>query len=709
MSGRRPTRGPLRRWPALVVLLLLVHALGLATASVAVVPAAGGDAPPTLRLASVIEPAVLGPDTPLQVQVRVTAGSRTLPATTQVALGLQTRALTSRAAVDRWAATGTTGPPGTDLRTLPIGEDLPAGQSRHLQLTVPATDLPLTEQDAWGPRGLRLALKDRVGRQLDAVHTFVVWRQPVPEEQQPTLTTVIVPVTAGTADPRTGAMSQPVFQRQVQPGGRLDATLAAAAVPGAVVALDPMLLDPGGAITLTASGPEAAPEATSAPEVTAWHNQLLAVVQDHETLVLGYADPDVNALVHADQTELLRRGQDLGIQLTEAGVPDRSSLRADIAFPPDAAADEDSVTALREIGRDRALIVSGSAAPLRGSQAMTQTARAEVRTPDGTMPLLVTDEALSRAMAQVAEREGTQTGPAAVQRLRADSAALARELPGRSRHILVTAPRDWSPTPENAYAAVSTLTTTPWNRPVSLQSLLDAEPGLNRSHPRISQSRLEAELPAFGLREVGRQLTEIDGLAAILTDPEGVSRTVSAQAVSLSSWQWRHHLDGWRDARRIFASTAQTLRSAVHVVPGSPVTQVSRNVRLPVTVQNDASQPVRVVLDVTPQSNRLVVPEQVTVDIPASSRAVAYVPVRGVGSGDTAVRVQPLLTNGARVGEPAVIKVQVRADWESRGVGVVGAVVGLVLLIGLVRSIRRGTRARRLARAEQVRPVTGSG
>lgn len=684
-----------------MLLLLLVHTLGLATVSVAATPASTGDDTPTLRLASVIEPAVLTPDTPLEVRVRVTAGSRSLPAATEVTLALQTRALTSRGAVDRWAAR-TSGPVGTELRALQIGTELPAGESRDLQLTVPAGDLPLTEQDTWGPRGLGLALKDRTGRRLDTVHTFVVWREPTPEEQQPTLTTVIVPITASTADPTTGGMSQPVLQRQVRPGGRLDATLAAAAVPGAVVALDPMLLDPGGATILTAEPPEAAPDSAAAPEVAAWHDQLLAVVQDHETLVLGYGDPDVNALVHAGQAELLRRGQDLGVQLAEAGVPDRSSLRADIALPPDAVADEDSVAALREVGRDRALVVSESSAPLRRPQAMTQGARGELRTGDRTMPLLVTDDTLSGAMAQVGEQEGAQSGPAAVQRLRADGAALARELPGRPRHILVTAPRDWSPTPEDAHAAVRALTATPWNRAISLQSLIDAEPGLSRSHPRISRSELEAELPAFGLRDVGSRLTEIDGLAAILAHPEGVSRTVTAQAVSLTSWQWRSDLDEWREARRIFASTAQTLRSAVHVVPGSPVTQVSRNVRLPVTVQNDASQPVRVVLDVTPQSNRLVVPEQVTVDIPANSRAVAYVPVRGVGSGDTSVRVQPLLTNGVRVGEPAVIKVQVRADWESRGARVIGVIVGLVLLVGLIRSVRRGTRARRAAQGSLV-------
>jgi hypothetical protein len=132
----------------------------------------------------------------------------------------------------------------------------------------------------------------------------------------------------------------------------------------------------------------------------------------------------------------------------------------------------------------------------------------------------------------------------------------------------------------------------------------------------------------------------------------------------------------------------------VRVVPGSTVTQVSRNVELPVTLENTLDQAVTVVVDVQPESSRLVVTRQITETLPAEQRRTVRVPVRGVGNGDTSVRVQLLTEGGTSLGDPVSTRVLVRADWETRGTLMVAAGAALVLVVGLVRTFRRGPRRR---------------
>lgn len=665
----------------IIVLTQLPAVAGTATSSTPETRAPG------ITLDTPVEPAVITEQSEVRLSVRVTAGSTALPADTAVRFGVLPNLLTSRYAVGRWAGMRGTGSQGTRVAQTTLGKDLDAGQSTVVHLSVSPGGLPMTASDPWGPRAATLVLSGEQGT-VAVARTHLVWGEPAPEDRR-TLVSVVIPLVSDPADPQTGAMSRTTLARTTQPNGRLDAALAAADQPGTVLALDPLLLNE--AVTPVDSDPA---QATDEPTVEAagrWIDRLTAVVDTHETLVLGYGDPDVAALVHADEPGLLDRGQRLGIEVAQAAVADQSRLRADIAFPADGTLDTATLESYQEIGRGTAVVVSESAMPTRRRQTMTATGRSEL----GSVPVLVSDDALSTTLGAVDDPDSSAV---AIQRLRADGAALTREAPSRSRQILVVAPRMWSPTPDNARLAVQALTAVPWASPAALQSLIDADPGPTRVAPDLTADDREVELPAFGLHDVASTLTQTESLVTVLADPTGASRTAEAQAVALTSWQWRANLDGWRNARRTFARTPQDLRSAVHVVPGSPVTQVSRNVRLPVAIQNDASQTVRVVLDVTPRSSRLVVPNPVTVDVPPGSRAVGYVPVRGVGNGDTAVSVQLRLTNGVPLGEPTEIPVQVRADWETKGAWVFVGTAGVVLLVGLIRSVRRGTREARLNR-----------
>ena len=109
-------------------------------------------------------------------------------------------------------------------------------------------------------------------------------------------------------------------------------------------------------------------------------------------------------------------------------------------------------------------------------------------------------------------------------------------------------------------------------------------------------------------------------------------------------------------------------------------------------------------MSVQPRSPRLVAESDVEVTIAARSTERVAVPVRAVANGDTEVVVTVRAPDGALLGEPVEVEVRVRADWETRGMLVVGAVLAGVLVVGLVRTIRRGPRARDLTSREGSTP-----
>jgi hypothetical protein len=132
------------------------------------------------------------------------------------------------------------------------------------------------------------------------------------------------------------------------------------------------------------------------------------------------------------------------------------------------------------------------------------------------------------------------------------------------------------------------------------------------------------------------------------------------------------------------------------VLEGSDVTVVSSQVQLPVTVENKLPQEAQVQVNLRATTQRLVVPGSPLVSVPAESQRRLTVPVRAVANGNTDVVVQLLTPGGEPIGDAVTMTVRVRADWETRGTLVVGAVVGLVLVIGVIRGIRDGRRQREL-------------
>jgi hypothetical protein len=146
--------------------------------------------------------------------------------------------------------------------------------------------------------------------------------------------------------------------------------------------------------------------------------------------------------------------------------------------------------------------------------------------------------------------------------------------------------------------------------------------------------------------------------------------------------------------------TTTTLNS-VGVQQPSPVQLFTSAAPLPVWVRNDLPWPVTVTLTSTPSDARLDIDRLTAVTAQPASNTRVKVPVAArVGSGVLDVRFSLTSPTGVHIGEDQTAKVTVRAEWEGIGLGILGGVIGLLLILGIVRTIVRRRADRSDAAAE---------
>lgn len=683
-GGRLPRRRLLRavvaRLGALVlgVPLLAAPLLGAPAAS-----AAPGDVGVDVVA---IGPDVLAPGATLSVTVAVrNEGAEPLVAPL-VRLKLAPRLLGSRTAVAGWATADDDAFSGSQVAEVKLPATIGPGAEVNVPLTVPADDLGLPgAPSAWGPRGIAVAVLDAGFAQVALTRTYVVWF-PGRSFSSPIRTSVLVPLTGGAPDVATGLVPGDRLEDLTADGARLASVLAAASVPGVTWALDPALLA-SAAATAPAPGPGS----------TGWLDRLRSAAADHEVVALPYADPDVAALAHAGVGELHTLAEEQGRDTVQQllGVP----ARTDVAWPASGSIDGQTLGVLAHDGRS-AVVISQGAQPLTEALPYTPTGRSSLTAGDTAVAGLLVDTPLSTTLAGVGR---TAAGPPstesvaddllAVQRLLAETAAITMERPSVDRQVLVTAPRDWNPGPETGARALRALTAVPWVEATPLGTLVGTPaPDVERAPLPDAEPDAVGELPAAGLRAAGQALATVRQMAPALTRPEEVLAASERSAVAATSGAWRGDLNRWAEQVAALTASSSALAQGVSVVPGSAINVLSAQADLPLTVSNGLDQDVRVEVRLRPSSGRLVVEQDVPVTIASGGSERVLVPVRAIASGDTEVEVQLRTPAGQVIGEPVVLRVRVRADWENRGTLGLALAAGLVLVVGLVRTIRRGRR-----------------
>ena len=686
---------------ALVLLLLALVACLLPGA---LVPATATpsepeeDAEVTVALTD-IRPTVLTPDDDLVVRGTVTNGTDTALEVPELRLRAQQSAPISRSLLERWL-----GPTSLSATTLLAAERLPEplapGASASFTLTVPADSLPFARTySAWGPRGLEVVALDAAGTaELTpaAARSFLLWWPDIEVEPMPLS---VLAAAVPTAAERTVAQETGTGLDAAS-AERLEPLLAALDQPAVDVAIDPSLLVDVPAVVDLTTGEDPQDEETTEP--TSPKSALATTIEEfaaspgHTVHALLWADADAAALAHANRTDLL---EDVAVDRDAALESSGLDASTGLAWPAGPTPDQRTLAALVEAGAGAVVLPSDGLSSL-AQLTYTPSARADVVAEGTTLPAVLTDERLSALLTgrllpvnPTADQVVVELDPlTARQYLLAETAVIARERPADPRELLLTVPRDYSGDPSLLGDQLTALADVPWVDRMTLEEMLE------RPAPELERETLpalvveEGEMTPAELTTLEEVLAETTAFAEVLAEPEVLVEPVRRALLELTSTEWRERPRTRAALLTAAEEASDTRRGLVAARPGSTLNLINEEAHIPVAVTNEMTRPATVLVRLSPRDPRLVADEAVLLEIPAQQSATAQVPVHAVGSGDVVVDVVLAAPDGTPIDEPREIRVRVRADWETVGTAVVAGLLVLMIVAGLVRTVRRGRR-----------------
>lgn len=128
----------------------------------------------------------------------------------------------------------------------------------------------------------------------------------------------------------------------------------------------------------------------------------------------------------------------------------------------------------------------------------------------------------------------------------------------------------------------------------------------------------------------------------------------------------------------------------VFVVTGSNINIVSRESKVPVSIQNNYDRQVKIRVHASAPDPAVTVQKYVSLTIPANSRKDALIPISILSGGDYKLNVWVTTFNDIRVGETVEMNLTVNPDIEVVIIIVFGALIAVLLVLGVIRMKRRG-------------------
>jgi len=503
---------------------------------------------------------------------------------------------------------------------------------------------------------------------------------------------VVVPITAG---PRSeGLLSAEELEQLTSAGGALRSQLNAVFGTNAILAVDPAI-----AASIRVLG-------TNAPEsATRWLDDLMAL--PHTRFALQFGDADIAVQYAAGLDEPLTV-EDLTPALDPEGfsapavepsptptadesgqptLPDVQTLtdigraRSDVFWPAGGTAGAELVTRLGDAGASPAgsltLVPSDT---VRGETGARATA--------GDADLLVYDADVSRALHAASTSDMIVDRDAALAAATAYAAFADPETP-----LLVTIDRADARSAAALRSAVRVASGIDGREAVGLDSLTlapatevrvdDVEPDTGRASTLERFLKGEADLRQF---------------ASILEDPQVLLAPERADILQLLGNAWIDERPAWRDAVATHRAETATTLASVSIIPSPDINLLGSSAPLTFSVRNDLPWPAELVLDTEPNDLRVVVQQSTEFAAGASQTTRVDVPVEArVGSGESSLTLQLRSRTMIPIGDPVDVTISVQAEWEGVGIVVMSAIVSILVLLGVVRTVLR-LRKRRGAR-----------
>lgn len=644
-------------------------ATGVAAAPRASVPVAttatGTDAPAgaVTVIAAPVDAGVLRDGADLDVRITVSNGTTEPIAGATARLHLTLEPLTDQAAVRAWLRDDAP-PTGEIVSTTPLVTIAP-GATVVASLTVPADDIDLDER--FGVRAAGVSVVTSDGAAIAHDRTAIVG-QPSGTTAAGAGIAVIAPLTA--PDDRGRYLSADQLSALTGPEGRLTRTLDVALSGGVALGVDPRIL-----ASIRALG-EGAPASA-----IAWQEQLAD--SGIETFALRWSDADplagVGTLAVASPPPLgagsIVLGDDGEPTATLDDLTAWPHALSDWVWPADGSIGRDAIDPLVA---DGARVVLTHASDVQGGAGIT-------RPLTDTLRAVVTDELTTAAVRTVAASTSAHVRRAAV----AELSALLASTAAPATPLLGLADRTAAPSAQVGLL-LDELTALPWARTATLAPVTG--PGAN-GDPAIVTA--EASSPATRDLDALLELERGDAeFARIALDPQPLLAdrrldlldTLALGGESAAAGEGRYR------------GQSERLRAAVQVVESNTITLFADRTSLPVTVQNSLPVSVRVFVRVEAATGQLRVEDQrVEAVVDGGSQVRALVPVQSLVNGDVDIRVSLRAEDGAVIGTPIAVPLNLQAGWETAGTIAIGGVIAALFAVGLVRDIRR----RRQTRADR--------
>ena len=636
---------------AFIALLLLVT--GLASSPLPVAQAAE-----SAQVVLTPSAASAGPGQNLTVTVSVTnSGSQVLSAG-EALITAPSTAISTVADLDAWfAAEDKDSQPGRFLATADIPE-VAAGKTVDV-----AIELPLSSGrfgGIWGVRGLAVDYQID-GDSIGTARSSFVWTTAVTPEK--TAFSGILPIVPPPST--SGLLSSDDLTELTGPSGILTRQLDVARGRPVVLGVDPRIV-----ASIEALG-DKAPET-----VLTW----LAVLNSlpNESFLLAYADADISAQAQAGSASLLSPATtDVIIPVVEA-VPSASPTAATDPLPAAAV----FTPTLNNVAWPAANSVISSDLGIFSSNGLTSAVLSSANVSGnnlsaglaGGLPSVVTLNGLSSAL---------------------DNNDLARA----TSYLAVSsvdetqAGRAFAELPRETFS-ITGLT----KLGLTLDSLL-AQDWVSSGSLSAGLASASEPLEIVDSPESSQRISVVSTLLArngavssfstIAEDPALITNPASRELAAVLSVGWLGSSE-WSTAVGQSLRSSEKVLNSVSVVTSSTINMVGGQANIPISVHNSLLQPVTVVVNADPNNARLIVKGSEKVTIQPESQTKAQLPVQAqVSNGSSILTVSLQSVDGVPVGEAVTIPINVRADWESLGLGAVSiAFIGL-LTAGVIRTLRR--------------------
>ncbi|NYG06947.1 hypothetical protein BJ986_001434 [Phycicoccus badiiscoriae] len=590
----------------------------------------------------------------------------------------------TREAVQNWATE--VGPAqGTVVGRTRLAGAVPAGGTATFYVTVHR--LASLGRAAYG------AIPLSVQTGTASVRTFAGYQRT--KQYEPISISWAVPLTLD-PDPQLfggpGAGRQKAWSDALADGSRvsrvIDATQDAPVTWAIDPTLTPTLLQRG--VDIGSSAAQSDPETAIR---TATQTRITDAAARHTPWVLPDTDADLAAVAGASTAQSLMRT----LVARSQAVAQRLGGRADVAWPADGGYTLTRETALRRLFQQPALAGQVTSAAVLTTPGTTNSPGSAQRSTTG-LPLLAYDDALSTLLTQTTS---ASAGVLSTQQFVADSVALLNELPGtQGRSVFVAAPRSFNPDPAAARAFFAAVDSIPWLTPTTTDVLLaSARHAVGTAAAPVTRPTVEPGggqpvLTSARISQLEQTVRTVRGVAQIRDDGNEFLRTWARAAEQLASTRWRAAPTAWDTLSGGVTQAARQTTTAVKV-SASTINFLADSGRLQITVTNDLAVPVgNVKLTVEASNLRLRIDSQPPIlRIGPKSRATVSVSVTALAAGSVPLRTRLTTPDGTVIGEGADVQVRVTptGNWVYGGLAAVG---GLVLLLGIVRTVRRRPGAR---------------